>query len=130
MPSTGAKAITISARNILETCGWFVVDFQHNDKMPSGAVGWPDLVAIRRGVIWFIEIKAPGDKIRPTQVEFFRRLRPHLGETMRYMIAESVDDITKIVTGDASILEIPKKYLFVNSPDWREEAKNDSEEDQ
>lgn len=117
--SDDAKAITESGRAILETGGWLVVDFQHYDKMPRGALGWPDLVAIRRGVIWFIEIKAPGDKIRPTQVNFFRRLRDHLGATMRYMIAESVEDIERIVTGKAAVIEIPSKFLYMNPPDWR-----------
>jgi len=128
--SDDAWTITRSARSILETCGWFVVDFQHNEKMPSGAVGWPDLVAIRRGVVWLIEIKAPGDRIRPSQADFFRRLRDHLGATLRYMIAESADDIARIVTGDAGAIEIPEKFLSISPPDWRGEVENEREQDQ
>jgi len=107
---TGGKAIAAAARPTLEFAGWVVIDFEHNDKMPTGAIGWPDLVAMRFSVIWLIEIKAPGDDLRPSQIRFFQKVYRHLGPTLRYMIAQTPEDIEQIVTGSPAVIEIPEKF--------------------
>lgn len=49
----------------LELAGWTVVKVSDT--------GLPDLVAMRRGVVRFLEVKSPGGKLTPAQQETFQR---------------------------------------------------------
>lgn len=52
--------------------------------------GWPDVQAIKAGHSVFVEVKRPGEKPRPEQLEMHAELR-HYGATV--IVATSVDDV-------------------------------------
>lgn len=52
--------------------------------------GWPDVLAIKAGHSVFVEVKRPGEKPRPEQVEVHAELR-HYGATV--LVATSTDDL-------------------------------------
>lgn len=59
-----------------------------------GVTGLSDLLFIGDGSVAFIEVKKPGGRIRPEQVNFIRRMKElH----QRAGIAYSVDDALKII---------------------------------
>ncbi len=57
-----------------------------------GEQGWPDLLAIKAGHATFIEVKRPGEKPRPEQLEMHAELR-HYGATV--IVATCVEDVMR-----------------------------------
>ena len=58
--------------------------------------GFSDLEAVKDGRVYFIEVKKPGGKVRPDQVEFINRMRE---QGCRAGVAFSVEEAVEIVTG-------------------------------
>lgn len=52
-------------RDALEARGWLVTKL-----IRCSEAGWPDLMAIRNGVVCFIEVKRPG--VLPTKLQEYR----------------------------------------------------------
>ncbi len=77
----------------LRTTGWDV----HVFSVPQGTyrqlADWPDVVAFRYAVTLLIEAKSATGKRTPGQVAFAQALEPHLGPTLRYVLARSVQDV-------------------------------------
>ena len=55
-----------------------------------GVVGMPDIVAVRDGKYIGIEVKVPGKKQNPNQVEFQRKLEKAGGV---YLLVTSVEEV-------------------------------------
>ena len=92
---TGTEIIRQGA-DILRAAGFVVRVFNANRRVRTR--NWIDVWACKDGVSWLIEAKGQGDRIRPGQREFYRQLSPHLGDGVRYLLAQSVEDIEDIVT--------------------------------
>lgn len=94
------RDIKDAIRAYLQVHGWFVVyllqggTFQkHADGRRAGARSHPgitDMLALRGGEVWFIEVKQPGEKLRPEQEQFRRDIEDHSG---KWMLATSVEDV-------------------------------------
>ena len=56
--------------------------------------GWPDLMAIKAGKIYFVEVKGPGGKLRPEQEDFLQFARTTMGCPAG--VARSVEDALEI----------------------------------
>jgi len=74
----------------------------------NASTGIPDLLVIirqpdGRGDVWFIEVKRPGEKLRPSQQEFFAAWKSCGGNTI---VATSVEDVIRQVP-------LPQKDLFI-----------------
>lgn len=67
--------------------GWFVY---YNLAGLGGYPGLPDLVATKDGKTIHIELKRPGGKQRPAQVEFQRDLEAAGGT---YILADKLEDV-------------------------------------
>lgn len=52
----------------------------------------PDLLVIRDGLSFLIEVKVPGEKLTPGQEDFFKHLRPQCGG-----VAWTVEDALHII---------------------------------
>lgn len=83
---------------LLQRSGYYVIrnlqgGIQHIKNHP----GISDLTAIRRGKTSWIEIKVPGKKQRPGQIEFQHCVELHGGE---YVIFESLGQATQWVMGE------------------------------
>lgn len=72
----------------LETKGYLVVKIIQSSKN-----GWPDLQAMKNGVIVFIEVKRPGEALAPLQVY---RQNQIMKAGFEYIIATSVRDIAHL----------------------------------
>lgn len=62
---------------LLESYGWLVVHIIQSSKN-----GWPDSQIYRRGVMWHLEWKQPGEKPRELQKYRIRKLREQGFETL------------------------------------------------
>lgn len=56
--------------------------------------GVSDIIAIKHGVVWFIEVKTPKGKMTNNQKIFQEMVENHGGN---YLLARSIDDIMHIV---------------------------------
>ena len=92
---TGTEIIRQGAA-ILRAAGFVVRVFNANRRTRTR--NWIDVWACRDGVSWLIEVKGQGDRLAPGQREFYRQLSPHLGDGVRYVLAQSVEDFEDIVT--------------------------------
>ena len=77
-------------RDALEARGWLVTKL-----MRCSEAGWPDLLAIRNGVVCFIEVKRPG--VHPTKLQTHRmdQIRRKGGQCF---VLHEVADVAKIDT--------------------------------
>ena len=73
----------------LRRFGWFVVNTSGSWKAAPGMKGFPDLVASKTGITLYIECKAKGGELRPTQEKFLERLSPHCGDSIFHAVAEA-----------------------------------------
>jgi len=82
-------------KDYLELRGWLVKRNQsggayRGKRYVSFGKDWPDLLAMRDGTSVWIEVKRPGEALRPGQVECIALLR---SAGQRVLVAESVEDI-------------------------------------
>ena len=61
--------------NRAEELGWAVIHIPDSRKVAKSAVGWPDLLLYRDGVIIFAELKAKGGRLTPQQQAWHKVLR-------------------------------------------------------
>ena len=59
-----------------------------------GAVGSPDIFALKHGILYGIEVKRPKGKVSEAQKNFGESMVQH---GARYMIAYSLDDVRKVL---------------------------------
>lgn len=71
-------------RTAFRSLGWHVVDTSHVGE------GWPDLMAVRGGVVRAVEVKTAKGRLTPAQ-EVFKKTWEGAGGT--YWIVRSVDDL-------------------------------------
>lgn len=83
---------------LLTRAGWFVTVFSQRKRVEGGIVSHPDVEAIKHGVTLKIEFKRADGALRPGQVEYAERIKPHLSPSLRYCVARSVDDVERIIS--------------------------------
>jgi len=84
------KDIQQQTRDYLRRHHWFVIRLQQSLGCHKGL---PDLLAIRDGVVLFIEIKSPRGKLSRYQEQFKQDLESHGG---RYLIVRDLADVMKL----------------------------------
>lgn len=107
---TGNEIIRDGSR-IVRNRGGVFVNFNYHRQMPQGAKGWPDVVVFYEGVEYLVEVKGDKDALRKDQIDFFWKVRPHLGEHIRYVLADDRESFYMIVEGHCREVEIPEKWL-------------------
>lgn len=94
-------AFTTTTINLFTMARWRV----HHDRMKQnveGHAGFPDIVAVRRGLVVFAELKMPGKVLEPEQVLWSIELNPTLerqGVRSFVWYPEDWDRIVEIATG-------------------------------
>ncbi len=83
-PETGIKH---QVKDYLRLRGWFVF---HNIAGIGSFPGLSDLVAVKDGIVLFIECKAPNGRMSDHQEKFMRTLELHGGH---YVLARGYEDI-------------------------------------
>jgi hypothetical protein len=78
--------IKTDCKEWLDFNGWFHFPIIQNFKIAKGMSGLPDRIAIKNGIVLFIEIKKPGGKWSAKQQEFAESVRQHGGH---YIVVES-----------------------------------------
>ena len=91
---TGRELSNLGAE-LLRKAGFIVYIFNAPAKVQTR--NWVDLVAIRHGHLWLVEIKGEGDRLRPGQREFAERLQDHLGEHLHYMLVTKMDQFEEML---------------------------------
>lgn len=87
LPKVLENDIRAAIKEFLELHGWFVwINWQG----PFSFKGVTDLTAIRGGEVWWIEVKRPGEQLRPDQARFKELIEEYGGN---WLLAESVDDV-------------------------------------
>lgn len=92
-----ASILTKAVVAILAANGWFVwkggggcARNKQGDWFRIGAVGAPDLYAIKGGETLFIEIKAGKDRLSPAQESFKEQVEKHGGD---YLVVHHLEDM-------------------------------------
>lgn len=62
-------------------------------------VGAPDYLIAIRGYVYFVETKAPGEKVRPAQAAEFRKLKDAKKSVLVLDRAELAETLVEILTG-------------------------------
>jgi hypothetical protein len=75
----------------LRAARWFVAVFSQDKSPRSQLSGFPDRACFRDGYTVLIEYKAPGGELSPSQIEFYARIAPHLGEYLRLYVIDNPD---------------------------------------
>ena len=78
--------------NYMGGCFFRTHDAKHRPCTP----GMPDIVGVRNGQMWAIEVKQPGKKMTELQEDFLSRLR-HCGA--RAFMATSITDVQAEIHG-------------------------------
>jgi len=86
-PESELKA---QVKAILTDAGWEVFDLSTDRKERRQHAGLPDLIIVRNNVVVFVETKAPGERLRESQVEFWRKIYPHLGPNVGHAVIDNV----------------------------------------
>ena len=86
----------------LEATGWLVRIFSQDRAVRRQLAGWVDVIGFRRGVTLLVECKVPGGKLRKRQREFGFAIAPHIAITLRYVVADCLEDVVAMV-GDQVI---------------------------
>jgi len=87
MKSTAETAVKRQVKDWLRWKGWF---YFHIQQGLGSYKGIPDLIAVKDGVVLFIEVKAPNGKLTPDQKKFKKDLEEHGG---KYIVARDYRDI-------------------------------------
>lgn len=99
-----AKRVLKSTIHNLEALGCKVLDFQHNKRMPSGAVGWVDILVVRKKTLYFIEVKWDKDSYSEEQFALrdylIRNRHQHLTVT-----EDNVINLLKFIMDNDTIFE-------------------------
>lgn len=85
--------IVAGAAKKLRGLGFYVRVFPMRRRVPSQWRGWCDILAIRGGLVLFIECKVPGQKLRPDQAAFRDAILRHEGPHARYVLLTNPDEI-------------------------------------
>jgi len=93
MKSTPENAIKRQIKDWLKWNGWFSFPILQG---LGSYKGIPDLIAIKDGVVLFIEVKAPKGRLTPNQKQFRQDLVEHGGI---YVIARDCDDVELAASG-------------------------------
>lgn len=80
---------------LLERSGWLVIVMSQPKRVVGSLVGFPDLIAFRHDHVLLVEVKAPGEELRPSQVSFALSLSAHLGGHVHYVMADDVEIVEK-----------------------------------
>lgn len=91
--------ILVEIDEYLEATGWVVRKFSFHRETGRQFEGWVDRIAFRYGVTMLIEAKSKTGQRLPGQIAFAQALEPHLGPTLRYILARSVQDVEAISGG-------------------------------
>jgi len=87
LPKVLESDIRAAIKEFLELNGWLVwINWQG----PFSFKGLTDLTAIRGGEVWWIEVKRPGEPLRPEQERFRELMEEHCGN---WLLAEKVEDV-------------------------------------
>jgi len=70
----------------LRSAGWVVKVLASDKRQRKGAMGLPDALAFRCGVTLLLEFKSETGQQETSQVEFEAELKPHLGDTLHYIL--------------------------------------------
>ena len=94
----------------LRDAGWLVIVTSQDRQTRKQLARIPDLLCFRWGEVLLIEVKRPGGKLRPGQVEFQAAMQAHLGTCVHYVVAYWPDDIerwivTKYTSEELAIIE-------------------------
>lgn len=82
---------------LLRAAGWYVRVFSAHRSAPRQIAGWVDVVAFRHGVTLLIECKSRSGRLRDDQLAFAESIAPHLCDTLRYVVARSLDDVIAVI---------------------------------
>jgi len=93
MKKTPENLVKKEIKDYLSLTGWF---HYHNLQGLGCYPGIPDLVAIKNGVVLFIEIKGPKGKMRENQWGFHGNICTHGGHCV---IARGYEDIERYLKG-------------------------------
>jgi hypothetical protein len=63
-----------------------------------GHRGVPDRIVVHRGRVYFVELKAPGEDLRPDQVREHLKLREVGARTFMFSAKESIDIFIESIT--------------------------------
>lgn len=77
----------------LEEAGWFVTITSQDRASRKQLAGLPDLLAIRRNVVLFIECKTPSGALRESQIEFLEQVQEHTGPNIIHVVARYPQDV-------------------------------------
>lgn len=98
LPKVLENTIRGAIKEYLELRGWWV---WINWAGPFSYKGVPDLTAVSKtGEVWWIEVKRPGENLRPEQ-EKFRLLMEEYGGN--WLLAEGVEDVEKLCARERRI---------------------------
>lgn len=93
-PGVKEKDVRLVVKQWLQWHKWFVF---YNLQGLGCYPGIPDLVAIKKNHVVYIELKRPGvNTLRKKQEDFKNDLTPHLGENVRYIIAHGIEDLSEL----------------------------------
>jgi Holliday junction resolvase-like predicted endonuclease len=99
-------AIKEQIKNFLEIQGFFT---PHIMARRWSYKGFPDRIAVKNGVVLFIEVKTEKGKQSEHQVEFQKQIEDHGGI---YLLVRSVDDIIDYCERNKLCREINQGKLF------------------
>jgi hypothetical protein len=94
-PTVSERQIQDAIKERLYLHGWEVFEISQPRRVSGGIIGVSDLIGVKHGVTIFVESKKPGEDLRPSQVRFAERLRPHLRATLSYTKADDVDEFAR-----------------------------------
>lgn len=86
-PESELKA---QVKAIFTDAGWEVFDLSTDRKERKQHAGITDLIIVRNNVTVFVETKAPGERLRDSQVRFWERIHPHLGPNVGHAVIDNV----------------------------------------
>jgi hypothetical protein len=87
LPKVLENDIRAAIKEFLELHGWWVwVNWQG----PFSYKGVTDLTAIRGGEVWWVEVKRPGEQLRPDQARFKELMEEYGGN---WLLAEGIEDV-------------------------------------
>jgi hypothetical protein len=87
LPKATETDILRAIRDFLRLHGWFVI---RNQQGLGSHKGMPDLTVIRRGQVWWIEVKKSGGLLSADQCVFRGEIEDHGGN---WLVARSIEDV-------------------------------------
>lgn len=103
-PYNFAKESDLTQRlsDVLTDAGWEVWRFSAHRSLPKQLEGWVDIVAVRDGMVLFIEAKTPTGQMRECQLETEARMRPHMSRMVKHLV---IQDVRQLLTPWVTPLE-------------------------